>query len=474
MESLWVWPFELEEKIGEGGMGVVYRARYVKNDRRVAVKLLPEDIADPMVLARFEREVRILKDLKHPNIVQSFGGVCEDKRRFYAMELVLGGTLDQLLVQKGGRFSWVQVVEYGLQMCAALQYAHDRGIIHRDVKPGNFLLTKEGKLKLSDFGLATVVAGSKLTSTGRTVGSFRFMSPEQIRGNEEPTPSTDLYSLGCVFCQLLTGTPPFNGTTAAELLNKHLNEAPPRVSALAPDCPLDLDRLVDDLLKKDIADRPGSAREVAKRLKSISLVTIVSGDTTKDDILKPRRPKKDSDTTRPLEPARPRRFFQPVTVALLLICAAAIAWSLLLLRSNRRLAESEKLWIESFKNTKNSNEVRAAAAVSLGKLGAKNTAIVELLEKSLRDKNPRIREYAAIALGNSGGNAKSSMSALKRLRNDKNTQVREAANQSLEKIRNADPPSSSTGYVIGIVIFFAVAGGVFYHFKRRARTDSSG
>ncbi len=114
MASQWIWPFELIEKIGEGGMGVVYRARYVGNDRIVAVKLLPTDIAEnPTISARFDRELEILKQLKHPNIVHCFGGVCESKQRFYAMELIEGGTLAELLRQKK-RFSWDYVVEYGL------------------------------------------------------------------------------------------------------------------------------------------------------------------------------------------------------------------------------------------------------------------------------------------------------------------------------------------------------------------------
>src|SRR3990172_517770 len=167
MQKRWIWPFELEEKVGEGGMGVVYRARYVVDDRRLAVKLVPPDVANATILSRFEREMEILKTLRHPNIVRCFGGICEGDQRFYAMELVEGGTLDRVLEEKG-RLPWEQVIEYGVQMASALAYAHERGVVHRDIKPGNFLLTTTGKLRLSDFGLATVIAATKLTAAGRT------------------------------------------------------------------------------------------------------------------------------------------------------------------------------------------------------------------------------------------------------------------------------------------------------------------
>lgn len=180
-QNRWIWPFELLERIGEGGMGEVYRARFVKNDSIVAVKLLPSDVTNETILARFEREIKILRSLRHPNIVHCFGGACEGDQQFYAMELVEGGSLSELL-KKQGRFSVDRTIEYARQMCAGLKYAHERGVVHRDVKPGNFLLTPDGQLKLSDFGLATIAAGRKITADDRTVGTFLYMAPEQISG----------------------------------------------------------------------------------------------------------------------------------------------------------------------------------------------------------------------------------------------------------------------------------------------------
>lgn len=268
-DSRWVWPFELLDKLGEGGMGVVYRARYVGNDRIVAVKILPDEVAkNATLLARFEREVELLKNLKHPNIVHSFGGTCESQQRFYAMELVDGGTLADQLNERG-HLTWDRVIDYGLQICAALQFAHERGIIHRDIKPGNFLLTKSGKVKLADFGLAAIQAGHRLTAAGKTLGTFHYMSPEQIRGKPPISNRTDLYALGCVFYELLTGRPPYDSDTVGEILNLHLKAEIPHVLAELLDCPVELDDLITSLMQKNPDDRPKDAATVAVRLQAI-------------------------------------------------------------------------------------------------------------------------------------------------------------------------------------------------------------
>lgn len=270
METRWIWPFELLDKIGEGGMGVVYRARYVGNNRQVAVKLIPDDITtDATLLARFERELEVLKQLNHPNIVHCFGGRCESKQRYYAMEYVSGGTLADYLAERK-RLSWESAVDMAIQMCEALQYAHEHGVIHRDIKPGNFLMTESGQLKLSDFGLASVVSERRLTAAGRTVGTILYMAPEQIRGGVL-THHADLYALGCVIYELLSGNTPFTGASAAEVLQRHLKDPVPHVARLVLECPLELDALVCELLAKDPEMRPATAAIVANRLKGILL-----------------------------------------------------------------------------------------------------------------------------------------------------------------------------------------------------------
>ena len=269
MEKRWVWPFELLDKIGEGGMGVVYRARYVGNDRQVAVKLLPPDAdKNKTLLARFEREMEVLKQLRHPNIVHCFGGTCESKEWFYAMELIEGGTLADVIHAKG-RLSWDSAVDYAIQMCDALDYAHERGIIHRDVKPSNFLMTKQQQLKLSDFGLVTIVAGHRLTATGRTLGTADYMSPEQIRGKPPLTPRSDLYALGCVMYEMFTGDPPYQGSNPIEVMHKHLKEPVPRLSKKGFDGPPELDELVAQLMSKTPDERPESAARVGEFLRDV-------------------------------------------------------------------------------------------------------------------------------------------------------------------------------------------------------------
>lgn len=467
--SLWIWPFELEEKIGEGGMGVVYRGRYVKNDLRVAVKLLPQDVADEIILARFEREVEILKTLRHPNIVHSFGGVCEDKRRFYAMELVDGGSLESLLKSRGGSLPWERVVEYGLQMCAALQYAHERGIVHRDVKPANFLMTKAGKLKLSDFGLAIVTSGHKLTASGKTVGSFRYMAPEQVRGRPEPVPQTDLYALGCVLFQMVVGEPPFDANNAAELLSRHLSEEPRRVSQLVPECPASLDALIDSLLSKRIEDRPTSAANVAASLQSVSL-TSFAGQPSSKSLAGEKRP--------PAKAAMPSPRRETKTVAgapftlMIVLAVAAFALGLLsvsLWNRNRELRQAEDLWIEAFHS--NDRPTRENAAIALGKLSVKSDRAFAALKAGLESTDDAQRVAAITGLGYSGSKGRTLVSRLHGLQKSADSQhVRIAAGTARQKILESEETGGSSwlGWTLFLLLLCAIGAGGYIIYRRRA------
>ena len=259
-------PFELEEQIGSGAMGVVYRAKYVVTGQRVAVKLLAPQLAEnEKVIARFKRELEILKKLKHPHIVQCYGGGRLGTQRFYAMELVEGGSLAETL-QKQGKLPWARVVEYGRQVCAALQHAHENGVVHRDLKPANLMLDKAGNIKLADFGLARLSEAEALTAAGKTMGTFAYMAPEQITGKSPITPRTDLYALGIVLYELLTGKTPFQARTIVEMLTQHLNKVPPRVCVEGLECPAWLERAIFLLLEKDPEKRPRDAQAVARTL----------------------------------------------------------------------------------------------------------------------------------------------------------------------------------------------------------------
>ena len=264
-------PFLLGQKLGGGGMGVVYRATFTKTGQVVALKLLHKEMAvKPKLVARFERELAIVKKLKHPNIVPCLWGGKIGDQQAMAMELVEGGTLAAEL-KKRGKLSWEEVIRIGQQVCSALEHAHAHGIIHRDLKPSNLLLTKDGKVKLADFGIARDNDATALTAAGKTVGTFAYMAPEQIRGNPPVTAKTDLYALGCVMYELLTGLPPFAGETAGELLYQHIEKKPTRVTALALDCPVWFDTVLQQLLEKDADKRPRDAAAVSAALTEVEV-----------------------------------------------------------------------------------------------------------------------------------------------------------------------------------------------------------
>ncbi len=269
MESRRVGPFLLGEELGAGGMGVVFRATYHQTGQQVALKLLPAEMMEnERAKSRFQRELRILTKLRHPNVVRCFGGGTYGTRLFYAMELVEGGTLSALLKQRG-RLSWETTVDFGRQVAAALEHAHQAGVIHRDLKPANLLLTGDGKLKLSDFGLARDQGATALTVAGRALGTFAYMAPEVIRGEPPVSHRSDLYSLGCVLFEMLTGQTPFRASSPAEMFYQHLDASPPRVSTLALDCPIWLEALVAQLLEKDPSKRPFDATAVRRGLAEI-------------------------------------------------------------------------------------------------------------------------------------------------------------------------------------------------------------
>ena len=447
MKKRWIWPFELLEKIGDGGMGEVYRARFVKNDRQVAVKLVPEDAADSTMLARFEREMEILRSLRHPNIVRCFGGTCEGEQRFYAMELVEGGTLSGLLREQG-RLSPDQTIEYALQMCSALAYAHSKGVVHRDIKPSNFLIGRDGRLKLSDFGLATIVAGRKITAADRTVGTFYYMAPEQIRGKPPVSPQTDLYGLGCVLFEMLTGRPPFVGQTSGEVLHQHLTKPPPRVSEFVTGCPQLLDRLVADLLEKDPENRPASAQEVARRFEEIrrlqSSVTVIE---RRSPLEAPTAEQKTDRKRRSTEAGPHEGGLLWPTSAWWVLSACAVGlivlgvWNRTLAQRAAGLRRAESMLIEAYRSGETA--VRVEAGRQLGRIGPYSQRAVTALIAGLQDENIRVRRTTVEALGEAGAAARPAVSQLRRIeRTDTEPQVRIAAREALEKIEAAEPASN--------------------------------
>ncbi|MBX3438072.1 MAG: protein kinase [Planctomycetaceae bacterium] len=459
--SRWIWPFELKERIGEGGMGVVYRARYVVNNREVAVKILPDDVKNPVVLARFERELEVLKNLNHPNIVRSFGGVCEDKHRFYAMELVEGGSLEDEL-QERGKLSWEEVVAYGQEMCSALSYLHQHGVVHRDVKPANFLITENKRLKLSDFGLASVMAARRITTAGKTAGTILYMAPEQIRG-ADITPQTDLYALGCVFYELLTGTPPFVGSTPAATMNMHCNEPAPRATQLALDCPVALENLILRLMAKKPQDRPPDAASVARDLSQVTQTVKVVTKTRPIDSdefrLGTPTPTEHLSThykeTRAVTRTDARHKW-PTVVCLVAIGALGI-WISKLWPVREIAARSEALWVEAVQS--HDRVIRLQALRSLGRLRMVSPAALDAVAGNLTTDDPEFRSAAAAALGEMGRYARSKTVALHKVgEDDSHAEVRAQARAAITRILDDSGPDGPGGFAFlsGFVLLAAL------------------
>jgi len=262
--------FDLAEVLGVGTVGSIYRAVNKKTGEAYALKLLlPMMAQDKVVVARFEREMYILQRLDHPNIIRYFGRGRDGDKLFYVMDLVQGATLKDVLGASGS-LSWPEAVECGRQICSALQHAHNHGVIHRDLKPGNIFLSEESsQLKLGDFGIARDMRATDVTDVGLTVGTYAYMAPELIRGERFISGSVDLYALGCVMYELLTGHTPYVGDNFAQIFDQHLQSAPPSVREAGVDCPPEFDELIARLLAKDPAERPLNARAVQGELTDI-------------------------------------------------------------------------------------------------------------------------------------------------------------------------------------------------------------
>ncbi len=261
--------FRIEGNLGVGAMGVVYRAIHEPSGRTAAVKVVHKDISQRgQGHERFQREAEILQQFRHPNIVRFLALGRYQGTSYIAMEFIQGKTLEQILNEHEA-LPWKDVVDLGIQMCEALHYAHEHGVVHRDLKPSNLMITDTGIVKLTDFGIAKDLDKTALTATGRTLGTAAYMAPEQIRGTPEVSHKTDLYALGIVFYQMLTGRPPFEGSSPVVLMHCHMNEPVPRASAKVAEIPKALDDLVVKLMAKSPNDRPWDATAVGEVLKKI-------------------------------------------------------------------------------------------------------------------------------------------------------------------------------------------------------------
>jgi eukaryotic-like serine/threonine-protein kinase len=243
-------------------MSEIRRGDDVLLQRAVAIKLLRED-GDPRSIARFKQEAQILARLHHPNVVTVFDTGVDGGEGFIVMELVEGPTLRELL-DREGRLPPERAAEIASALASALGFAHEHGVIHRDLKPANVLFMPDGRVKLADMGIARLLAPEALTATLTLRGTPRYVSPEQARGDQVDS-RADLYSLGCVLFEMLTGRTPFEGNLAA-LSYAHVHTPAPRVRSIDPSVPTEMDELVAAMLEKDPADRPQTAEDVRTAL----------------------------------------------------------------------------------------------------------------------------------------------------------------------------------------------------------------
>lgn len=284
MQPTHLGPYSIVSRLGRGGMGAVFEATDSAG-KRVAVKVLAAHLADDSGLRkRFDAEIETLKSLRHPGIVQLLAFGEEDDQPYFAMELVPGQSLEQLL-RSGRRFTWRETVSVALAVTRALKAAHDHGVIHRDLKPANLLVADGAdddlgaRVKLADFGIAKLFGGAAHTAHGNVVGTAEYMAPEQAAGGHVDH-RVDLYALGLVMFAMLAGRPPFSGGQVAEVIRKQQLEPAPSVSTFAPDVPAELDLLIARLLSKDPAARPPNALALGRLLTAIETLHPVSDAST--------------------------------------------------------------------------------------------------------------------------------------------------------------------------------------------------
>jgi serine/threonine protein kinase len=260
--------YELEELVGTGGMSSVFKARDTLLERHVALKILhPHFTEDEQYVERFRREARAVASLSHPNIVTILDRGEDEGRQFLVFELVEGRTLAELLQEEGGRLPVRRALEIAIQVARGLGFAHEHGLVHRDVKPQNVILNGDGRAKVTDFGIARSLEVQGVTQSGAVLGTSNYIAPEQASGRPVDR-TTDVYSLGVVLFELLTGEVPFPGESFVAVAMQHVSEPPPSVLEVRPDVPVRVARAVDRALEKNPAERFATMDAFAAELQA--------------------------------------------------------------------------------------------------------------------------------------------------------------------------------------------------------------
>ena len=259
--------YEIIQKVGNGGMAIVYKARDMVLNRFVAVKVLRDEFTtDEEFIKRFETEAQSAARLTHANIVSIYDVGVDNGIYFIVMELIQGKTLKEIIVEEGGPLPWKWSVNVAIQIASALEVAHRNNIIHRDIKPHNIIITEDGVAKVTDFGIAKAVSNSTITAFGKTIGSVHYFSPEHARGGYTDAKS-DLYSLGVVMYEMLTGRVPFDADTPVSVALKHMQETPEEPIEINPNIPEAINQIIMKALKKEPELRYQTATEMLEDLK---------------------------------------------------------------------------------------------------------------------------------------------------------------------------------------------------------------
>lgn len=331
--------YEIKRELGRGGMGVVYEARQRFPDRRVALKILSPDVAsDPDFRKRFMRESQMAAETDHPHILPIYEAGEADGVLFISMRFVAGSDLG-LLIRAEGPLTLPRALDLLDQVASALDAAHAEGLIHRDVKPANILISPASPsgrehAYLTDFGLTKRGRGSTaLTRSGQFVGTLDYIAPEQIKGETTVGPHTDIYALGCVAFESLTGSPPFARDTDVALIYAHLQEPPPHASDLRTDIPISVNAVIARAMAKEWEERPVSARELVRELREAIEAGARLLDDTRPAATRPRQPRPGRLATKQSTKPKGRRR-AALLASLALVAAGATVTGATLLATN--------------------------------------------------------------------------------------------------------------------------------------------
>ena len=260
--------YSIESLVGVGGMANVYRGTDLKTGNQIAVKVLKDEFLDNEELVRrFKNESKAISILNHPNIVKVYDVSVTDKLQYIVMEYVDGITLKEYLKQRGGALTWKETVHFATQILSALQHAHSKGIIHRDVKPQNIMLLADGSIKMMDFGIARFSRAQSQTVSDKAIGSVHYISPEQAKG-ERTDARTDIYSVGVMLYEMLSGRLPFDGDGAVSIAIMQISEKPKPLAEIAPNTPAGLRQITEKAMEKDPDKRYQSAQEMLEAIEN--------------------------------------------------------------------------------------------------------------------------------------------------------------------------------------------------------------